>query len=137
MRLAPINADDIPQIQDWMQADEYLQNKGDASWWLSGADGLLSFCGLDDDGPIFFVKLIRDGDYAKMFTVFGPTSEVAPKRIVKAILAIVPQLGVEMRAMNCKGIVFETKSESLVAFMRQLGFETSGDVQKWQFGEVG
>jgi hypothetical protein len=136
MKLTPTLGSDLSQIEEWMAADTYLQNAGDSSWWLTGTSCLLAFCGQDDEGPVFYVKLVRDGDFAKMYTVFGPVSEVAPKRIAKAILAIVPQLGLAMKDMGYKGICFETKNEALVNFMKQLGFKTSGDIQKWQFEEV-
>ena len=119
IKLTPSTLDDIPQITDWMAADEYLQNQGDPTWWLTGTPCLLAFYGQDDIGPVFYVKLVEMDGYARMYTVFGPANEVAPKRIAKAILAIVPQLSLVMKDLNCKGITFETKSTSLGVFMEK------------------
>ena len=136
IKLASTLETDIPQIIEWMAADEYLQNGGDPAWWLTGTSCLLAFCGQDDEGPIFYVKLVDEGGFARMYTVFGPESEVSMRRIAKGILTIVPNLGEAMKELGCKGIMFETKSESLVNFMKQFGFETVGEFQKWEFGRI-
>lgn len=128
--LATTNPQDLPQIAEWIQADPW--HKDDARHtpqFLLTGNGLMSFCLTDEQGPLCFVRLDDEGEIMRLATQFGPESEVSKKRLVAGLLGEgVPYIIAFGRENGYKGIVFESTSPTLIAFMGKLGFKSVGGV---------
>jgi len=124
IRTSPTTLDDLDQIREWIAQDRW--HKDDPSWTaesLLTGKGTLSFCVLDDKGPLFFVRLDQEGDMLRLATQFGPEGEVSKSRLVKGLLSMgIPTITEFGKVKGYKGIVYESTNESLINFMKMQGF---------------
>jgi len=124
IKTSPTTLDDLIKIQEWIAQDPW--HKDDPSWTaeaLLTGKGALSFCVLDDKGPLFFVRLNREGDMLRLATQFAPESEVSKSRLVKGLLSVgIPTITEFGKVKGYKGIVYESTNESLINFMKMQGF---------------
>jgi len=124
MNLTPTTREDLPQIEEWIKADPW--HKDDPTWKAEGlltGNGVLCFCLSDDKGPLCFVRLDAEGEMLRLATQFGPENEVSKSRLVAGLLSMgIPAIIEFGKVKGYKGIVFESTSESLIAFMNRLGF---------------
>ena len=131
IKLTPSTIDDLEQIQEWIALDPYHQNekKLKADWWLTGAKGsLLDFCLQDDNGPTCYVRLEKENDLTRLHTQFAPEEVVSKRRLVMSMLEAFKMTIPYLKSINMKGIIFESTSPSLIAFMEKQGFKhVSGD----------
>lgn len=122
--LTPTTREDIPQIQEWIEADSY--HKDDPNWTpesLLTGNGELAFCLMDDQGPLCFVRLNAEGERLRLSTQFGPESEVSKKRLVTGLLSSgIPAIIEFGKQKGFRGIVFESTNPSLIVFMGKQGF---------------
>jgi hypothetical protein len=130
--LRPTTLEDLPKIREWLAADPWHQAdpRHTAEFLLTG-NGMLTFCLTDDEGPLCFVRLDKEGDWdapmARLATQFGPESEVSKKRLVTGLLGSgIPAIILHAQERGCMGIVFESISPTLIAFMGKLGFKAAG-----------
>jgi len=129
VKLTPTLPSDLEKIQKWIQVDPWHKDetRHSAEFLLTG-NGLLTFCLTDDNGPICFVRLDAEGEMLRLATQFGPESEVSKKRLVVGLLSMgIPAIVKFGKDQGFKGIVFESTSESLVAFMSRQGFKHVND----------
>jgi len=121
---------DLPQIEEWIKADPY--HKDDArnqATFLQTGSGLLTFCLTDDQGPLCYVRLDAEGEVMRLATQFAPESEVSKRRLVHGLLNEgIPAIIAFGKENGYKGIVFESTSPTLIAFMGKLGFKSVGGV---------
>ena len=74
------------------------------------------------------MRLDAEGEMLRLATQFGPESEVSKKRLVVGLLSMgIPAIVKFGKDQGFKGIVFESTSESLVAFMSRQGFKHVND----------
>jgi len=121
---------DLPQIAEWIQSDPWHRDdpRHTPEFLLTGY-GMISFCLTDDKGPLCFVRLDEEGKLLRLATQFGPESEVSKRRLVAGLLGEgIPYIIAFARENNYKGIVFESTSPTLIAFMDKLGFKSVGGV---------
>jgi len=123
-KLSPTTSDDLSQIQEWISLDPW--HKDDPSWKAEGlltGKGILAFCLSDDNGPLCFVRLDDEDGMLRLATQFGPESEVSKSRLVAGLLSTgIPAIIEFGKVKGFKGIVFESINESLINFMKRLGF---------------
>jgi len=115
---------DLPQIQEWINADPYHKDdpRCTAEGLLTG-NGALAFCLGDDEGPLCFVRLDVESEFLRLSTQFGPEAEVSKKRLVTGLLSTgIPAIIIFAKEGKYKGIVFESTSPTLIAFMDKQGF---------------
>lgn len=121
---------DLSQIQEWINADSYHKDvpRCTAEGLLTG-NGALTFRLQDDEGPLCFVRLDAEGEFLRLSTQFGPESEVSKRRLVTGLLSTgIPAITMFGKENKYKGIVFESTSPTLIAFMDKQGFRLkSGD----------
>jgi hypothetical protein len=121
---------DLPQISEWIQADPYHKDdpRNQAEFLMTGL-GLLTFCLTDDKGPLCYVRLDAEGDLMRLATQFGPEEEVSKRRLVVGLLNEgIPAIIAFGKENGYKGIIFESVSPSLIAFMDKAGFKSVGGV---------
>ena len=125
----PTTYDDLALIRDWIAADPW--HKDDPSFQaekLLTGFGLLSFCLRDEEGPLCFVRLDVEGDMVRFATQFGPEEEVSKRRLVIGLLSTgITSLIEFAKSKGYKGLVFETKNESLINFMAKQNFVSAGN----------
>ena len=130
MRLTPTTAADLEQILGWIAADPYHKDdpRCTAEGLLSGAgNGVLTFCLQDSEGPLCYVRLDVEGEVLRLSTQFGPEEQVSKRRLVTGLLdAGIPAIKIFAKGKKYKGIVFESVSPSLIAFMDKQGFKAAG-----------
>jgi hypothetical protein len=122
--LRPTTSEDLSKIRKWIAADSFHkeETQNSAEWLLTGS-GALAFCLSDSDGPLCFVRLDAEGDMLRLATQFGPEHEVSKTRLVAGLLSTgIPAIVEFAKSKGYKGIVFESVSESLIAFMGRQGF---------------
>lgn len=112
---------DLPQIEEWISADEDHRGKMSAEWWLTGAASFLSFCIQDDIGPVFYARLDYEDDLIRMNIQFAPYSEVSKRRIMEAVLEGFPKVEALIKT-EAKGMVFESTAPLLIRFFTKFGF---------------
>lgn len=121
---------DLEQIREWIASDPYHKDdpRCTADGLLTG-NGTLTFCLQDDEGPLCFVRLDAEEELLRLSTQFGPESEVSKKRLVTGLLSTgIPAIILFAKESKSKGVVFESTSPSLIAFMDKQGFKPkSGD----------
>ena len=126
--LTPTTREDIPQIQEWIEADSY--HKDDPNWTpesLLTGNGELAFCLVDDKGPLCFVRLNAEGERLRLSTQFGPESEVSKKRLVTGLLSSgIPAIIEFGKQKGFRGIVFESFEPTLISFMEKQKFFAAG-----------
>lgn len=124
MKLTLITPEDLPQIREWIQVDLWHRNDPDiyAEGFLS-TEGLLSFCVVDDKGPLVFVRLEADGEMVRIVMQFGPESEVSKRRLIVGLIQVgIPAMKKFAESRGYKGLVFESVNPSLIAFGYKMGF---------------
>jgi hypothetical protein len=138
LKLQPIIDTDLERIRDWVQADPFHKDdpKNQAEFLLTG-NGLLTFCLVDDVGPLCYVKLDAEGDLVRLATQFGPESEVSKRRLIVGMLKMgIPAVINFAKSKGYKGIVFESISPTLISFMSKQGFKAAdGNDYALAFGE--
>lgn len=130
MKLTVTTSADLEQIREWITADPYHKDdpRCTAEGLLTG-NGFLTFCLRDDEGPLCFVRLDSEVDMLRLSTQFGPETEVSKKRLITGLLSTgIPAIVIFAKENKYKGIVFESTSPTLIAFMDKQGFRPkSGD----------
>jgi len=121
---------DLQQIEEWILADPYhrddLSNKAE---FMQTGLGLLTFCLTDEAGPLCYVRLDAEGEVMRLATQFAPESEVSKRRLVTGLLKEgIPAIITFGKENGYKGIIFESTSPTLIAFMDRLGFKSVGGV---------
>ncbi len=125
MKLSPTTLEDIPMINEWIDADPYHNTDP----FNSGANmvtgkGLLSFCVQDDIGPVFFMRYDPEGDLIRISAQFGPEEVVSKRRVVVGLKkTFLPSAKTFAKERGFKGLIFESTSPGLIAFMDRLGFK--------------
>lgn len=128
-KLSPTTQENIEQIKGWISLD--LFHKDDPSFKepekLLTGQGLLSFCLVDDEGPLCFVRLDAEGDMVRFATQFAPEEEVSKRRLIIGLLSTgIPALIAFAKEKGYKGLVFESTNESLINFMAKQKFKSAG-----------
>jgi hypothetical protein len=129
MRLIETLPTDIPQIDEWINADPFHKDdpKVYAEGFLTGL-GALSFCVVDDEGPLFFVRLDVEGERLRLATQFAPLEVVSKSRLITGLLSTgIPAIIAFAKKGGYSGIVFESTSESLIFFMLKQGWALDKD----------
>jgi hypothetical protein len=124
MKITVTTSADLEQIREWIEADPYHKDdpRCTAEGLLTG-NGALTFCLGDDEGPLCFVRLDAEGEFLRLSTQFGPESEVSKKRLIVGLLSTgIPAIVIFAKEGKYKGIIFESKSPSLIKFMEKQGF---------------
>jgi hypothetical protein len=125
--LTPSTEQDLEQLTEWILHDPYHFHRGQPEWWLTGNDNLLAFCLSDDTGPLCYVRLDSEDGYVRIHTQFAPESVVSKKRLVVGMIGCMRKL-IEFYKSSSKGMIFNSVSPSLVAFMdKQLNFKSVGN----------
>jgi hypothetical protein len=109
---------DIPQIAEWIAADPYHKHQGQPEWWLTGS-GLLTFCLQDDKGPLTFVRLDEEGEHVRIHTQFAPKEIVSQRRLLLGMIDCLTELVKIYRTQSRAGLIFNSVSPTLVAFMEK------------------
>ena len=128
MSFTPSTSNDLEQISEWIAADPDHAGRCPPEYWLTGAEGsMLSFCLMDDKGPLAYIRLDKDGDLTRLHTQFAPEEVVSKRRLIigmlKAFEIFIPYLKTQS-----KGIIFNSISPLLIAFMKKQDFkEASND----------
>lgn len=120
IRFVPSTVDDIPQIQQWTDADVYHNGQHSPGWWITG-NGFIAFRLEDNKGPVFYVR-IDDGEYARLNVQFPPIDVVPKMRLARAMIQTLPRLIEITKSHGCKGLIFDSVSPALISFMEKLGF---------------
>lgn len=126
MRFTNTTIDDIPQIQDWIQTDPYHVEQDLPDWWITG-NGFLSGCVEDDSGPVFYFRIDKEDDYARLNIQFGPSDRVSKRRVATALTATFPTVKQLVAKEGFDGLVYKSTSQSLIQFVESLGFVHRGD----------
>lgn len=121
--------DDIEQIKAWTAHDPYHFHQGQPEWWLTGAkDSLLAFRLMDDRGPLTYVRLDGEGEYVRIHTQFAPEKVVSKRRLIAGMVHTMEILITFYKMLGAKGLVFNSVSPSLIAFMgKRLRFKAVGN----------
>ena len=116
--------EDIPLLESWIAADPYHVNKDTASWWLTGAQGsYLAFKLVDERGTVVFARFDREGDFLRQHGQFAPLDQVSEKRVAISYSECFPKLITQVKLDGIRGVVTESVSPKLVAFLcNRLGF---------------
>lgn len=117
---------DLEQLGEWTANDTYHSNYNQPDWWLTG-NGILAFRLDDTRGPLTYVRLNEEGGYVRIHAQFAPESVVGKRRLVSGMMKCMDCLK-ELYKLNYKGMIFNSVSPSLIAFMENYqGFKSVGN----------
>jgi hypothetical protein len=123
-------AQDQPQILAWTLADPYHGHQAEYSgpgWWLTNAAGsLLAFCLKDERGPLSYVRIDAEGEYIRIHIQFAPESEVSKRRLIAGLITGLRAIRKFYESFGVKGMIFNSVSPTLIAFMERQGFKSVG-----------
>lgn len=112
--------EDLPLLKSWVDEDSWHHSKEETDWWLRG---YLSFKLTDERGVTVFVRFDREGDLVRLHSQFATPSEVSEARVALSISEAIPRFSVCARVDGVKGIITESISPKLIAFLTtRLGF---------------
>lgn len=137
IRLSKTTEDDVEQIQEWMTEDPYHKDlPASVTYQMVTGLGLLSYCVEDDSGPVCYVRLDDDGEsnLVRVFVQFAPERIVSKKRNAEALTKVgIPSMEMCAKENKFKGLIFFSKSEPLIEFVKKLGFVPNGNDEyvKW------
>lgn len=137
IKLDPSTQADVEQIAEWAAHDPYHFHQGQSEWWLTGAPGsLLAFCLMDQRGPLAYVRLDAEGEIVRIHTQFAPEAVVSKRRLIAGMIQCMRKLIELYKQAGAKGMVFNSTSPNLIAFMnKHLGFKSVGsDDYQLNFG---
>jgi len=130
---------DLPLLTEWLKADPWHKDeaRNDPSTLLTGK-GLLSFCLCDDEGPLCFSRLDKEGELIRVAVQFAPEGTVSKRRLIvgmmKSFFPAIKQFAVDQKA---EGLIYESVSPTLIAFCDKQGFKSVGDNQYvWPNGVI-
>ena len=127
IEFTPTIPDDIPQIQEWTGYDPYHFVQASPEWWLTGApDSVLAFCLSDECGPLIYVRIDAEGEYARIHIQFAPEKVVSKRRLVMGLLQGFETIRDMLKEAKEKGMVFNTINPSLAGFFQKQGFKSIG-----------
>lgn len=124
VRLIPTVKEDIPQIREWSEVDQWHHNQNQPDWWITGSDGFVAGCAQDDKGPVFYLKVEEEEENFRLHVQFAPQTEVSRKRLIIAMREVSVALFGFLLSKG-KGIIFNSENPSLVRFMWSMGFTPS------------
>lgn len=120
---------DLDILAEWIKHDPYHFHLGQPEWWLTGAENsLLAFCLMDERGPLSYVRLDDEGEYIRIHTQFAPEAVVSKRRLLVGMIQAVEKLIEIFTAAHAKGMIFNSVSPTLIAFMiKKFGFKAVGN----------
>lgn len=128
--MRPTIGTDLEKIESWIFQDPF--HKDDPRCTPQGlltGNGELTFCLQDEIGALCFVRLDSEDQMLRLSTQFGPESEVSKKRLVVGLLSLgIPVIIKFGKNRGFKGIVYESTSDSLIAFMQKQHFKPVGGI---------
>jgi hypothetical protein len=138
IKFTPTLLEDQPQIARWSAADPYHCEKAAIAgpgWWVMGnSDALALFCVEDDGGPTIYMRLDKEEEWLRFHTQFAPENEVSKKRTIQTVIEGFPIIRAFARQRDLKGLVFESTSKSLIAFMSaQFDFKSIENTNDYVF----
>lgn len=111
---------DIPQLAEWILADEDHRGKMTADWWLKG--DILN-CGVEDGhGVVMYMRFDKDDDRSRVHIQFALEIVVSKMRVAAAFLEGLPRMATTLSQMGFGPMIFESVSPPLIAFMGRMGF---------------
>lgn len=134
--LAATTFEDLATIVTWAQQDSDLQHRDiNPDFWLTGAtDSYLAFKLTDHEGTVCFVRFDQEARTARLHTQFAPSDIVSKNRLVAAMIDGFERVFPYLQSSGFDGVVFESTSISLIAFMQKHGFRhLTGDDYKLAF----
>jgi hypothetical protein len=119
---------DLPHISGWIKSDPWHKDevRSNPEFLMTG-NGLLVFCLCDDKGPVCYVRLDREGKFARVATQFGPENEVSKRRVAMGLAkAMLPAIKQFARGSGLEGLIYESDSPLLISFCEKQGFFAVG-----------
>lgn len=125
IKFSGVSEEDLPRLAEWIAVDQW-HSGGPAPWWIH-PDSLVTARLEDAEGPVMYIRIVRDGERVRLNTQFAPESEVSKKRVAMAITDAFPRIAEVMRHQDATGIVFSSESPLLIGFMERHGFKSIGN----------
>lgn len=130
MTIRPLKQSDKPLLQFWIEADPYHKDTTTADFFFDKSAG--SFVFSDEQGPVLFVKFVKDLRDGKkelrLHTQFWNTQKLRNAKMLLKAFPIVEQWA---KKADLGAIVFESVSPTLIGFMtRTQNFTRSTDYRK-------
>jgi hypothetical protein len=117
---------DLEQIAVWQALDDSKSPNLPPQYWFTGTPGCIFACRVDDaESTVLYLRCEPEGGLVRFHTLFAPPDVVPQKRVALTLLEGFPKLVEHMKSYG-KGMVIETRSESLARFM----------VDKFRFARV-
>lgn len=125
IKFSGVSEEDLPRLAEWIEADPWHCG-GPAPWWIC-PESLVTARLDDEEGPVMYIRINRDGERVRLNTQFAPVSAVSKKRVALAIVDALPRIVAVMRHKDATGIVFSSESRLLINFMEKNGFRPIGN----------
>jgi hypothetical protein len=135
MKFESSTLEDIQQIQEWTDADEYHHGQNNPAWWITGNGSYLAGCIQDDEGTVLYFRFDREDPLLRLNIQFAPIEKVSKRRVVQALLGTFSNIEMLARAAQFTGLIFASESPRLILFLDKLGFKQEGENFILRFGE--
>lgn len=129
IKFSGVSEEDLPRLTEWIEADQWHCG-GPAPWWIS-PESVVTARLDDEEGPVMYIRINRDGERVRLNTQFAPEIAVSKKRVATAISDALPRIVEVMRHQDATGIIFSSESPLLIGFMSRHGFQSVGNDDFW------
>lgn len=126
MKFRSSDQQDYNRIAEWIDRDIFHFGKMTPEYWLPCPEALYSFCLEDDQGPVLYLRVDKEGDLFRFHMQFAPEEQVSRLRTAKALFKIFDPLVSEFKKEG-KGIIFKSTNDPLIRFMERKGFVSCGN----------
>ena len=128
--LRPAGEDDFYLAEKWTQLDPEHRGSVDPRFWLEQAQGRDSFLLFDDEGPVFFFKMVLAGsenNRAIEIHIQFPPQGRNGYRIAAGLIEGITWLERVLRQIQIREMFFDSASRKLITFaIKRLGFRMEG-----------
>lgn len=126
MKFTSVIPDDLPQIAEWIEADDYHRGKVAPEFFLTGSDCYVATCYEDNSGPVLYIRIDKEYDLGRVSVQFP--NNISKKRIASAVVIAISTLAKKAQLDNFKGLVYDSVNPELIQFVHDhLGFEPAGN----------
>lgn len=125
--LRPTQIDDLQLARAWNDADPDHVRTTQPSFWIVQSTCSNSYLLEDQDGAVFFFKMVLAGRRVEVHIQFPPGTALAQSRVRHGLRLGIQWLEKQLISAGFDGYFFHSRNPSLVVFCEnRLGFEWNG-----------
>lgn len=134
MKYLEVTEEDIPRLGRWVAADPFHRSTIKPEFWVPPVDekgvrvpGIKCMRVEDDNGAVFYLRL---ENCLRAYVQFPPEAEIDKSRMGAALRRMFFFLGGGSKKAGYHEVIFDSKSDHLIALFKLFGFEDMKDTYR-------